>query len=43
MLIASHLRLGHLVLQAAMRRDRNVRERQRRNGEAGGQAPVGSG
>src|SRR6266487_883660 len=43
MLIASHLRLGHLVLQAAMRRDRNVRERQRRNGEAGGQAPAGSG
>src|SRR6266702_8132896 len=43
MLIASHLRLGHLVLQAAMRRDRNVRERQRRNGKAGGQAPVGSG
>src|SRR6266704_6144932 len=43
MLIASHLRLGHLVLQAAMRRDRNVRERERRNGGAGGQAPVGSG
>src|SRR6266700_7716047 len=43
MLIASHLRLGHLVLQATMRRDRNVRERQRRNGEAGGKAPAGSG
>src|SRR6266849_10932281 len=43
MLVARHLGFGHLVLQAAIPCNRHVRERQRRQGEAGDPATTISG